>query len=380
MRSRFDVVIAGGGPAGLALALHLARDGAAVAVIEPRAARRPRFGETLPPGNRPLLAQLGIWEAFAAGPHARCEGTMAAWGAAEVHYTDYLLHPERHGWRIDRDAFEELLRGEAARHGATMIDGAVTAVARDGDWRVMADGAAIEGGLLVDATGRSALIARRLGARKLVDDQLVGVAGVLEAALPLERGFPLIEAREDGWLYSSVLPGGRLAVVAMTDSDLAHAAQLRDRESWLRWIAAAPHTSRRIEGARCAAAPTVASACSQRLDAIAGPGWLAVGDAASALDPLSSLGIVKALRNAADAAAAIRAGAIDAFAQSVAAEYDRYLDTRARYYAMEARWPAAPFWQRRYRSRSITKSSAISSVSLAGPPANGASAARARSA
>jgi len=97
----------------------------------------------------------------------------------------------------------------------------------------------------------------------------------------------------------------------------------------------------------------VASACSQRLDPIAGDGWIAVGDAASAFDPLSSMGIMKALRSAVDAAAAILrhlAGERDAFAgyaQTIAADYTRYLDTRTRYYAMEQRWPDAPFWQRR---------------------------------
>jgi len=73
------------------------------------------------------------------------------------------------------------------------------------------------------------------------------------------------------------------------------------------------------------------------------------GEAAIAFDPLSSMGIMKALRSAVDAAAAILrhlAGERDAFAgyaQAIAADYTRYLDTRTRYYAMEQRWPDAPF-------------------------------------
>jgi flavin-dependent dehydrogenase len=349
----FDVIIAGGGPAGLAVALQLARaGGVSVAVIDPHV-RRPRFGETLPPGCRTLLAQLGVIDAFIAGPHARCAGTMASWGSAGVHYNDYMLHPENHGWRVDRDAFDAMLAREAAANGVTMIAGTLKAIARDGDEFVVGNEGTLRARIIVDATARAAVAARKLGAHKLVDDRLVGIAGMFDAVAPVERDFPLIEAREDGWLYSALMPDGRLVVVVMTDSDLAHAARLHEEASWRALIASSRHTSRRIDGARCAVAPIVASACSQRLDAIAGDGWIAVGDAASAFDPLSSMGIMKALHSAIDAAAAIRrrlAGDHDAFpdyAQSVASDYDRYLDTRMRYYAMEQRWPDAPFWQRR---------------------------------
>jgi len=349
----FDVVIAGGGPAGLAVALQLARaGGVSVAVIDPNL-RRPRLGETLSPGCRPLLAQLGVLEAFVAGPHARCAGTMASWGSAEVHYNDYVLHPEGHGWRIDRDAFEAMLAREAAAHGVVMLAGTFSEVWHDGDEFVVGSVGGLRARVVVDATARGAVAARKLGARKLVDDRLVGIAGMFDVVAPVERDYPLIEACENGWLYSALMPAGRLVVVVMTDSDLAHGARLHDEATWRALIASSRHTSRRVDGARCVAAPVVASACSQRIDPIADDGWIAVGDAASSFDPLSSMGIMKALGSAIDAAAAIRrrlggdGDAFAAYAQSVAADYDRYLDTRLRYYAMEQRWPDAPFWQRR---------------------------------
>ncbi|MGH9418574.1 MAG: NAD(P)/FAD-dependent oxidoreductase, partial [Thermoanaerobaculia bacterium] len=99
--------------------------------------------------------------------------------------------------------------------------------------------------------------------------------------------------------------------------------------------------------------PAVASSASHRLDRLTGDGWLAVGDAATALDPLSSQGISKALRAGVRAAKAIRewldgsAASLESYAGAVAAEYDVYLAARNRYYAMERRWNDAPFWQRR---------------------------------
>ncbi|HEX8154268.1 MAG TPA: FAD-dependent monooxygenase, partial [Thermoanaerobaculia bacterium] len=313
----FDVAIAGGGPAGLALAIELAGDGASVAVLDRPARRHPR-GETLPPGCRPLLARLGILAEFASGPHERCEGTMAAWGSAEVHVTDYLLHPERHGWHLDRAAFEWALAAEALRRGATILETNVHEVERTGHWSL--DGG-IKAHVLVDATGRSAAIARRRGARKLVDDQLVGLAAHFEIASDGARAYPLIEACEDGWLYSACAPGGGLVVMLMTDSDLAHARRLHDPATWLAAVLAQPHTAARIAGAKPPSELAIAPASSHRLSPIAGEAWLAVGDAATALDPLSSQGIVKALRSATEAATAIRTHAFADYAERAADEY-----------------------------------------------------------
>jgi 2-polyprenyl-6-methoxyphenol hydroxylase-like FAD-dependent oxidoreductase len=349
----FDVVIAGGGLAGLAVALQLARAvGVSVAVIDPHV-RRPRFGETLSPACRPVLAQLGVLDAFIAGPHARCAGTMASWGSDEVHYNDYILHPEGYGWRVDRDALEAVLAREAAEHGVAMLAGTFNEVTHDGDELVVGTANGLRARVVVDATARSAVAARKLGARKIVEDRLVGIAGVFDASATVERDYPLIEACEKGWLYSSLMPAGGLAVVVMTDSDVAHDERLHDEVRWRELIASSRNTSRRVHGAHCLVAPSVASACSQRIEPIAGNAWIAVGDAASAFDPLSSMGITKALSSAIAAGAAIDRhlggdrDAFSAYARSVAVDYARYLETRTRYYTMEQRWPSAPFWRRR---------------------------------
>jgi flavin-dependent dehydrogenase len=97
----------------------------------------------------------------------------------------------------------------------------------------------------------------------------------------------------------------------------------------------------------------VVAANTSRLDHVAGKNWLAVGDAAMALDPLSSQGVYNALQSGLIAAQAIDsalAGDVTApqkYAASVEEDYDACLETRAYYYAAETRWPDSPFWQRR---------------------------------
>ena len=130
----------------------------------------------------------------------------------------------------------------------------------------------------------------------------------------------------------------------MTDGDLE-----RDE-----WVAAARRTHMTQERIAAYAfdevTPRIAPANTSRLNAVAGPGWLAVGDAAVSFDPLSSQGIMSALEAAFAAAEAIAAGGdapLARYAATVTGRYRNYLVERAQYYGAERRWPDSQFWQRR---------------------------------
>ena len=81
---KFDVAIAGGGPAAAAAALVLGRAGMRAIVVERGHDRKDKPGESLAPAARPLLQRLGIWDDLARDGHLPCHGNRSVWGSDQV--------------------------------------------------------------------------------------------------------------------------------------------------------------------------------------------------------------------------------------------------------------------------------------------------------
>jgi flavin-dependent dehydrogenase len=356
--SHADVAIVGGGPAGLATAIALGRAGLATVVFERTDYGAPRVGEHIPPGTKPVLAALGLADVLASDRHARCPGIRSAWGSDEPEDRHYLFHPHGDGLNLSRPDFDLSLAALAERSGAAVVTQArLTALARaDGGWRlgVETPWAAVETQckLVIDATGRTAAVGKRLGAKPVVYDELVGLCGRVTAAAP-RNNIVLIEALAEGWWYSAGLADGSVIATFLTDPELIDTSKAKQPDTWLRYLDQAPMTAGRITGPGQVAELHVRTARTQRLDQPIGDGWLAVGDAAMSYDPLSSEGISKGLewgKKAAAVAAALCRGdpaPSQAYQDEIGRTFAGYLVTRYRYYAAEKRWPDAPFWRRR---------------------------------
>ena len=84
-----------------------------------------------------------------------------------------------------------------------------------------------------------------------------------------------------------------------------------------------------------------------------GKNWLAIGDAAMAYDPLSSMGISKALHDGIISSRAIHSylegdvDALDILAEKAKGQFTDYCSTRNYYYELETRWKDSAFWKRR---------------------------------
>jgi flavin-dependent dehydrogenase len=347
-----NVVIVGGGPAGAVAALVLARRGISVTVLESRAAPERKAGECLPPSLTPLLRHLGLEHFLRQDGHLRSLGNRFIWGSPHPGERPFLTGTHGDGWHVDRLAFETRLAERAHAAGAEWRWGSrITYWERAGDrWRLDSqDGGTLEADFVVDATGRAAHLARRLGAKRVRFDRLVGASALLRSTTPDVDTYTLIEAVHNGWWYSALLADGRLAVAFMTDGDLL------DRHAWPSLLAQTEATRARVEdhGYKLDEDLRVRPAETSRLDTIAGAGWLALGDAAAAYDPLSSYGIGSAMGSGfygGHAIADLLAGHSEArvaYLDVMQNAYGACLDLQAKHYAMEERWPEAPFWARR---------------------------------
>ena len=382
----FDVIVAGGGPAGAATALALLGGDPSlrVAVVAGHAGGSGN-GETLTPNALPLLEQLGVSAAFLDDGPLPSHGTRSCWGSEAPFDNEAVFNQLGPGWRVDRGRFDALLLHEAAARGVSLYQGATirtVSTTDQGPWTVLVTRS--EGGsttslaaaFLVDATGRRATLARRLGVQVTHLDRLVGLA-VLFKSPPATDGLTLVEACDEGWWYSFAVTGPRRLVVLMSDSDLLKARQLAVPERWHE----AAFTDALVSGPASMGVPLgpphILPAQTRRLDRFAGPGWLAVGDSATTFDPLSSQGLVKA--------AAIRDPGLlcrpeclgqrrvgPSQIRSADRPRIRRLPFRARsFYRSEPRWAGAPFWRRRHQRVTLDPQAVVRALCVIASPGDG---------
>lgn len=363
---RIRVVIVGGGTAGCATAIALLTHGVRDAVVvEMRQRPVRRIGEAIPPAANAVLQRMGVWQDFQAQDHLPSAGSCASWGGPTLRYNDFLLQRQGKGWHLDRAAFDAMLAATVAARGGRVLRGLRLRQAEPADAGLRLqfdrdDGTTAETqtGLLIDATGIAAAAVRRIGVARNQVDCIAAISGVFALrqpdAVPTQT---LLEACEYGWWYAARLPGRRMIAALAVDAAERHRFSTPD--TWLRGLNATSHVTRWLDRGQADLAeggPTTALAPSAILSRVVGNRWLAVGDAASAYDPLSAQGILKALQDGEAAGAAV-AGflggqgplALLAYQDDIFARFTDYLRLRRYLYRLERRWPQSSFWRNRTR-------------------------------
>lgn len=352
----FDVLILGAGLAGSATALGLLASGVERVLMVDRSIAKPFYiGESATPDVEGLLARLGLKKNLGQMGHLPYHGNLSLWGGGAPVVDHFLRRGRGHGWHLDRAAFDAWLRQEAIAHGAQLVEHAhLTAIEPiQNGWRITVNETnVITARVVVDAAGRSAPLATRLGAQRKRLDTLIALA-VQTKPVDTLAGLSLVEPCANGWWYATSLPNGHTLVTLMTDLDVARQYCLHDPMTYLDAWNDTAELAKRVPPPSAPITVSTFAAHSGYTSQAAGNRWIAVGDALIGFDPLTSSGIAGALDDALAAVPAIGAqlagdsDAAQTYAKRANNTLMRYLAEHRKHYRAEPRWQDHAFWARR---------------------------------
>lgn len=303
-----DVLIVGGGPAGMMAGLLLARGGVRVLVLEKHGDFLRDFrGDTVHPSTMEVLDQIGLLDRFLQRPHDRAYRAQIRFAGRDytVGELSHLPTPAPFIAVMPQWHFLDFLRDEAAAWPgfALQLEAGVTGLI-DEQGRIagvtLADGREIRPRLLtIMADGRGSLVRRN---KVLPVTQLGAPMDVLWFRLP--------KAGNNGEMLRGAVDTGRM-IVLIDRKDYWQAAFLIAKGSgdmvkargvgWIKDQCRAAFPDLDLGGAGGLERVDelfLLSVALDRLDTWHRPGLLAIGDAAHAMSPIGGVGINLAIQDA----------------------------------------------------------------------------------
>lgn len=370
-----NALVLGTGPSGAAAANVLARAGCDVVIVD--GDHNPSFhiGETLPGRARMHFAKAGFSGLLGRIPHIVSAGNRSAWGSDDLHSRSAIADPYGGGVHVDRDALNRELIAVAAGAGANIIERgrfAEASRARLG-WsvRIQSQGQStnVSCQWVIDCTGRRSAFARAQGVARMVCDKQVAIVVLLNGPDISDPDLTTtIEAGPNGWWYTAQLPRRRRMLMYFTDGDCRPPTRPTNVAQFIGVVQQTRHVKEYLRaGYVIEAGPKTVLADTSHLATLGGVRWVAAGDAAVALDPLASAGIMDAIRSGSGAALAVLSPArgLKGYADAIFEQHRTNLRTRQDYYRAETRWPASTFWSRRQSDRFHRGVATVRSSSLA---------------
>ena len=305
-----NVVIAGGGPGGAALALLLAQRDVEVTLVERHADFSREFrGERLMPAAIEVLRALGLGPRLDALPQRRIEGTEV-FVDGRRRYGFCFAEGDAPTYLPQAPLLEGIVAVAAEYPGFTLLRGTVARdVATDGSGRavglVVDDGSGsrvVGADLTIAADGRASTIRRKAGfPSPTVPPEafdivwLAGPSPEGEGAAPVAR---IYLSRTGAMVFTLPAPDGSMQLGVVIDK--GGFGELRRAEAWFDLIAAAcpPALVEHLEGHRERLSVTALDVVCEHLDRWWQPGLLLLGDAAHPMSPMGGQGIGMALRDA----------------------------------------------------------------------------------
>lgn len=320
MDGRFDVVVAGGGPAGSTIATVLAQRGRSVLLLDKD--RHPRFhiGESLLPMNLPIFDRLGVADRVARiGVVKRgadfCVGTESEF--VTFRFSTALRNSPPQAYEVRRSDLDKVLIENAIQHGVTVREGTrVEELERrkDGTFVVTArpDSAAsqaVQARFFVDATGRDGLLGKKMGLRRRNKDHASAAIyahfrGVTRRTGE-DAGNISIYWFDQGWIWMIPLPDDVMSVGAVCRPDYLKTRRSSATEFLEETLRLCPEAWGRMKDAVLEREAEATGNYSYGSRRIGGAGYLLVGDAYAFVDPVFSSGVYLAMSSAEQAASVV---------------------------------------------------------------------------
>jgi flavin-dependent dehydrogenase len=361
-------LVVGGGPAGSAAALRLARLGHDVCLLERKQFPRPHVGEALSGGVRAQLEFLGVAAEVERANFLRFASAELSWS------TDGFEHKPMNpkGFTVDRALFDQILLNAAQQAGVRTVQPAVARKAEQFPdcWRIGAEtnqeSVSIRTQFVVDASGRAGFLPRwRIG----TSPRTLALYGYWRGAgLPAT---PRIEAGALQWYWGSPVPGGRFNAMVFLDRNMLRGGHATPLQHY-RALIEASHLFAGADAAELESRVLSCDATSFEDRHCFGDGFLKIGEAAFTIDPLSSSGVQAAIQSALAASIVVHTvlskSAATPVAQSFYTQHVRHAAAQhaawaAQNYREHRRYSEEVFWRRRMEAKEASDAPAESGVS-----------------
>jgi menaquinone-9 beta-reductase len=321
---RIDVTVVGGGLAGMAASIHLARAGLQVLCIEAEDRDSNPVGESLDWSAPELLRALGLPMDYL------LREEIATWkrhvilkirGGAERHYvpSEWLGKPpynvELRTIHVDRTRLNQAVRKIVLKGGVTLVCDKAVSVERDGNRAVAVQtesGSRVSSPWFIDASGSATSLFPRVfglpiqeyGPKKVaIWDYFVAPESLEGTTLLADgEGPPYME-----WMWQIPIHPKTVSVGYVTTGDIIKQKRQAGEtieEIYFDQLARYEDLSS-LQPAPGSPFPRTTSFRCRAYHKIAGPNWFVAGESGAMVDPMTSNGVTAALRHAEEASTLI---------------------------------------------------------------------------
>ncbi len=310
-KTSFDVIVAGGGPAGSTTASFLRKHGRTVLVLEKE--RFPRFhlGESLLPCGGEVWDELGVSEEmkrrYILKPGARFIHSES--GLTQTYYFSDAIRPDHpFAYEVPRADFDDMLLRRSEALGAEVWEETtvrdvhfddrgvdVTARRADGSTEVL------RGQVFVDATGRDTFLGTRFGLK--VSDDLVTTnlacfthyENCTRQSGPDEGNITVV-LFDGGWWWFIPFKGNVTSIGCTLQKHFTVSRKgLSAEQMFMAALEATPVMQELLRNATRIRPVDTTGNWSYRCKQFYGDRFLLVGDSAAFIDPLFSTGVLMAV-------------------------------------------------------------------------------------